>query len=308
MQVYRIYLATLILFILVLAACKAPQEDSANRQEAPDPVQVTHVVTRAFSDVRELNATSMYRKEHLINSPVSGYITQANCVQGTIARAGDHLFEIKTREARALSQSSNDLVTSLNMNGATDIKMNVAGYIAQVFHQEGDYVAEGENLVSIKETGSLVFVLDLPFEWNKDIKMNMAVVLTLPDNRTIPGTITTISPMVDPTSQTQKVFIKVVSPVIIPENLVAKVSLPLLTRAHAQVLPRRAVLSNETETEFWIMKLMNDSTAVKIPVTPGIQTRDSIEVLSPLFPASDEILVSGNYAVPDTARVQVIRE
>ncbi len=30
------------------------------------------------------------------------------------------------------------------------------------------------------------------------------------------------------------------------------------------VLPKQAVLGNETQTEFWVMKLINDSTAVKV--------------------------------------------
>jgi hypothetical protein len=55
--------------------------------------------------------------------------------------------------------------------------------------------------------------------------------------------------------------------------------------------------------EFWVMKLINDSTAIKIPVTIGNKNSEVIEVLSPQFNLSDKIIKKGNYGLPDTALV-----
>ena len=57
----------------------------------------------------------------------------------------------------------------------------------------------------------------------------------------------------------------------IPEGLIGKVRLTKVSHPQAQVLPKSAVLANETEDQFWIMKLINDSTAVKISVKKGIE-------------------------------------
>jgi hypothetical protein len=75
------------------------------------------------------------------------------------------------------------------------------------------------------------------------------------------------------------------------------------SRKSAQSLPRSALLTDETENEFWVMKLIGDSIAVKVPVKKGIETKDRVEILSPVFSPADRILVSGNYGLPDSAKV-----
>jgi multidrug efflux pump subunit AcrA (membrane-fusion protein) len=303
-----IFLSISSLFLVLFFSCKKPGKVGNDESgDAVPQVLTTRVRIGKISEMTELNATSRYLKEHLINAPVSGYITKANCLTGTVVREGAPLFEIKTREARALGQTPENITGKLDFKGITEIKANLSGYIANVFHQEGDFVAEGESLVSLKETSSLVFVLDLPYEWNRHISNNKQVSLGLPDSRILRGIVENISPQVDEISQTQKVYVKLLSQEIIPEGLIAKIFLPLKVRANVQVLPRRAVLSNETETIFWLMKMAGDSMAVRVDVEPGLKNRDSLEIRSPLFSAEEEILISGNYAVPDTIKVKVIK-
>ena len=54
------------------------------------------------------------------------------------------------------------------------------------------------------------------------------------------------------------------------------------------------------------MKLINDSVAVKVPVTTGISEAEYIQIISPEFNASDLFLSSGNYGLADTVNVKVI--
>jgi hypothetical protein len=53
------------------------------------------------------------------------------------------------------------------------------------------------------------------------------------------------------------------------------------------------------------MKLIDSATAVKVPVRKGIETKDRVEILEPVFSPGDKILVTGNYGLPDTAKVKV---
>ncbi|HET6991155.1 MAG TPA: RND transporter, partial [Bacteroidia bacterium] len=71
------------------------------------------------------------------------------------------------------------------------------------------------------------------------------------------------------------------------------------------LIPKAALLSNETQTEFWVMKLINDSTAVKVDVKLGIQSEDQSEIVDPAFTDKDRILLTGNYGIPDTAKVSI---
>lgn len=73
-----------------------------------------------------------------------------------------------------------------------------------------------------------------------------------------------------------------------------------------QIFPKAAILSDEMMEKFWVMKLINDSTAVKIDIDPGVSNKEVIEVKSPIFNTEDQFLISGNYGLPDTALVKVI--
>jgi hypothetical protein len=41
-------------------------------------------------------------------------------------------------------------------------------------------------------------------------------------------------------------------------------------------------------------------------VKKGIETADRVEILSPVFSPNDKILITGNYGLADTAKVQVL--
>jgi hypothetical protein len=53
------------------------------------------------------------------------------------------------------------------------------------------------------------------------------------------------------------------------------------------------------------MKMIDSTTAVKVPIKKGIETTDQVEILSPVFSTGDRILVTGNYGLPDTAKVKI---
>lgn len=57
------------------------------------------------------------------------------------------------------------------------------------------------------------------------------------------------------------------------------------------------------QTEFWIMKMADSVTAVRVPVTRGLETSDEVEIISPGLSPSDLILLTGNYGLPDTVKV-----
>ena len=47
---------------------------------------------------------------------------------------------------------------------------------------------------------------------------------------------------------------------------------------------------------------------LKVLIQKGMETADKAEILSPKLTADDRILLTGNYGLPDTARVKIIKE
>jgi hypothetical protein len=72
-------------------------------------------------------------------------------------------------------------------------------------------------------------------------------------------------------------------------------------------LPKAAVLTNEMQNEWWVMQLINDSTAVRVPIRKGLEAGERVEIVSPRFSPIDRILRSGYFGLDDTARVIVLK-
>jgi multidrug efflux pump subunit AcrA (membrane-fusion protein) len=287
------------------AAADKPAADSPDSSDAGTPVTVTTISKAPLNDSIELNAVSAFLQKSYVKANANGYLQSADVYPGKYVEVGQPLFTLKTKEAQSIGNAIRQLDSSLQFSGVNTIKANQHGYITQLDHQSGDYVQDGEQLAVISDRNSFVFLLNLPYELRPAVLGKKVVALILPDGTRLSGTIGAIMPTVDSASQTQNVVIRINATTAIPENLIAKVRILRTARPSAQSLPKAAFLTDETETNFWVMKLIDSVTAVRVPVKKGIETMDRVEVLSPVFSAEDKILVTGNYGLPDTAKVKV---
>jgi hypothetical protein len=199
------------------------------------------------------------------------------------------------------------LDSSFRFSGTNNIRAGAKGFITQLNHQGGDYVQDGEQLAVISDESSFVFLMELPFELKPNAPVGKEVQVFLPDGTALTGKIISAMPSVDPVSQTQSMVIKVNSAQTIPENLIARVRIVKTLKTTVVSLPRAAVLTDETQSDFWIMKMTDSTTAVRIPVIKGIETKDRVEILTPILSPQDEILLTGNYGLADTAKVKIIQ-
>lgn len=284
-------------------AATAAKADSAGETEARTPVTVTTVSQEAMNDYIELNAVSAFLQKSYVKANANGYLESADVYPGKYVEPGQLLFTLKTKEAQTIGNSIKILDSTLKFSGLNRINAGQHGYITQLNHQSGDYVQDGEQLAVISDRNSFVFLLDLPYELRPFVLNQHTVELILPDGQKLNGTIGPVMPTVDSASQTQNVVIRVNAAQAIPENLIAKVRVTRSAKSKTLSLPKTALLTDETESNFWVMKMIDSSTAVKVPVKKGMETNDRVEILSPLFSPDDRILISGNYGLPDTAKV-----
>jgi multidrug efflux pump subunit AcrA (membrane-fusion protein) len=300
---------------VLLAACGAHEKggepakgenaDTADSVDARTPVTVTTVDHGDMVEYIELQAVSAFLQKSYVKASTNGYLQTEDVYPGKYVEKEEPLFSVQTKEARTIGNSIQKLDSGLKFSGVTIIKANQHGYITQLNHQAGDYVQDGEQLAVISDRNSFVFLLDLPYELRPVVLGRKNVELLLPDGTKLNGVIGSVMPTVDSASQTQNVVIHVASSSSIPENLVAKVRIVKTEKAGTQSLPKAALLTDDTESNFWVMKMIDSITAVKVPVKKGIETKDQVEILSPVFASGDRVLVTGNYGLPDTAKVKI---
>jgi multidrug efflux pump subunit AcrA (membrane-fusion protein) len=287
-------------------SCKSRDADGTDAAVAAvTPVTVASVDRGSISDSIELNASSAYLQNSYIKATATGYVKSVNIKPGDFVDAGRVLFTIETKESSVIGNTISKLDSSFKFSGLISVKSRAHGYITQLNHQTGDYVQDGEQLAVISDRNSFVFLLSMPYEYRKIVLNNRSVLLILPDGTKLPGRIGTAFPVVDSLTQTQTVVIKVNSATPIPQNLIARVRILREIKKDAQTIPRSALLSDEAQTAFWVMKLIDSNTAVKVAVRKGHAYPDKIEITDPVFGDSDRILVSGNYGLPDTAKVVI---
>ena len=263
--------------------------------EARTPVTVATVDQGGLADYIELNAVSAFLQKSYVKAIANGYLESANVYPGKNVDKGQVLFTLQTKESKSIGNTIQQLDTSLHFSGVTLIRANQHGYITQLNHQSGDYVQDGEQLAVISDRSSFVFLLDLPYELRPYVLNKKTVELDLPDGTKLTGEVGPTMPTVDSASQTQNVVIRVPAAGSIPENLIARVKILKSRKSGStQSVPKAALLTDETESNFWVMKLIDSATAVKVAVKKGIETSDRVE-----------ILVTGNYGLPDTAKVKV---
>jgi multidrug efflux pump subunit AcrA (membrane-fusion protein) len=303
--IFRVFLiGTLSLWLLACGEKKSANEAAAV-PETITPVKVSSMEYGPMKEYIYLNASSSFLQKNMVKSNLIGYVKKVNIKYGDHVSRGQVLFILKTKEADAIGNSVNKLNPDFHFSGVNVIRAAVDGYVNELNHQAGDYVQDGEQLAIISDSKSFVFVLNVPYEYQPYITTGKKVEVILPNKETLAGTISGSLPFVDSLSQTQAVSIKVNTSHTIPVNLVAQVKIIKYEKSAVAVLDKKAVLSDETQQDFWVMKLINDSTAVKVPVKTGIESGNKIEIVTPDFQPNDRFIISGNYGLADTAKVIV---
>jgi len=296
-----------ITLLIILAGCNG--SSPAKTAEIPGvstPVTITKIETTPISEMISFNAVSLYQRKNMVKSTINGYVEMSLVNPGDFVQAGKPLYLIKTKEGDALSKfASKD--SKIAFTGKLTIVAPVTGIVVEANKQTNDYVSDGEQLCIIAAQSSFVFLLNVPFEQNKYAVPGRSCTILLPDSTVLNATISGKLSNVDPVSQTQSYIVKPLKSAVLPENLSVVVRISKKSKTNAQVIDKTCVLSDETMEKFWVMKLINDSIAVKVNVKTGITAGNKVEILSPSFEQSDRLINTGNYGLPDTAFVNIIQ-
>ena len=301
------YLYIVVLFS-ALTSCTNKSAGDEKLSTPKSPVQVTSIRIGSIDDNLILSGTTIYLKRNVITSEIPAFITKVNIhLGGKIAR-GQVLYELQTKESKALGKQIVRADTTLNQIGIIKVYAPSSGIISTFDKQQtGDYVLEGAQLCTIAESNDLAFQINVPYEYSQFTKPGSRCFITLPDNTIHSAILSTPLATMNSLAQTEIVLAKTSDFLFLPENLIIKVQILKPSSGSKQILAKACVLSDEMMKEFWVMKLINDSVAVKVPVTIGNKSDKEIEINSPQFKVDERIIINGNYGLNDTARVKITK-
>jgi multidrug efflux pump subunit AcrA (membrane-fusion protein) len=300
-----LFVAAIILITLILNSCKG-KSNSTSEENAGTPVRIIHPIITEMRDYLELNANTAFLNKEIVRATFQGFIEKTYKNIGDLIKQGDILFQIRTKELAAVDTSKLNLGND-KFQGSISIKAKSSGVLTELDYHSGDFVSDGEQLALVSNPSSLVVKLSVPYENVWKIKLDKKCEITLPGGEKIAGMIEKKMPSVDLGTQTLTYLIILSANKEIPENLNVIVRIPVKVYKDAVVLPKSTIMTDVAENLFWVMKLINDSTAIRVNVIKGIESDSLIQVINPVLSASDKIISNGAYGLPDTAKVETVK-
>ena len=305
MKLLQNIVSSLFLITAILPACKHSETAVA---ETPEPIKtrvtIVQPIQQSLTDYLQLNANTIFQKKVVVRANITGYIIAMPWKAGDRISAGSVFCSIKTKEQDALKNLSQREPSLKQFQEAIKIKTSATGFITTVNYLAGDFVNEGDILATISEPSSLVLAVNVPYEYHQFVYNGRSCQVLLPDGKTINAAITFSVPVIEAVSQTQQYLIRLPGSQSLPENMNVIVRIPMKQKMNAICLPLNAIQTNETQDDFWVMKLSGDSMALRVPVKIGTQNDSLKEVISGIK-LSDKIIVQGGYGLADSALVNI---
>lgn len=287
----------LLIGAIFIAGCgrNGQGENPGTGQEPRTTVTVTHASFGRISQETTFSAVTVYLNKPVVSAQIPGFITETSVQPGARVKAGQLLFRLESKEQHALGG-----------NGSVSVNAPYSGIVIDVQRQTGSYVTEGTTLCTIADTGSLVFTINIPYEFRKIVLNGSLCTLELPDGTCLPATIEKPLATMDINSQSELVIARADAP-FLPEGMTVKAIFvnDISTERNDMLLPKSAVQSDETMDHHWIMKLEDDSTAVKVPVEVVRSNASEVEIKPGAISLQDDIILSGGYGLEDGARITI---
>jgi hypothetical protein len=289
--------------IYTLSSC-SHKSASSDEQMPVVSVKAEQIASGTIENEISFNGSTVYLKKTQVLSPISGYVVGTNIRFGQVVQKGIPLFELKTRESKAL-ESVND---SAGISGTVKINAGSDGFISELnVNETGVYVTEGSTLCTIVNNNDLLIRLNVPYEYVSLLSREKTCRIMLADQTVISGSVFRILPSVDESNQTQTILIKPGTSKLIPENLNLLIFFIKEKHDDAMLVSKSSLMTNETQSEFWVMKINTGDTAVKIPVKKGIENDSIAEVISSELKVNDLIISDGAYGLPDSTIVSIVK-
>lgn len=312
MRVFKFneFFLVLGLLVFLLISCKRDIKKGPAIKKAAIEVKTAVVEIRNIKEYLDFNGVTQYQKKERLRAQSTGYVNYLPFERGDRVQRGTTFATLRTKEQSALEDAVKIDSSLAPFAKPLRITAHASGIITQLNVVKGDYVAEGDVLGVIVQPKTLVVKVNVPFGDMHGIDVGTACEVIVPDpnaTKVINTEITAKLPTIDSVNQTQD-FLIALPDQQLPERLNVKVRTVLGQDSTALSIPYGALQTNELMTDFWVMKVLNDTLATKEQVVPLLQNDSVVQINSARVKEGDRVVTEGSYQMQDSTRVKIIKQ
>ena len=188
----------------------------------------------------------------------------------------------------------------------TEIRSPINGVVTDRPLFAGETAAAGTPVITVMDTSALLAKLHIAQIQAQQLKLGAAATITIPGVADpVAAKVSLISPALDPGSTTVEVWLRVENPKsLFKVGTAVHAVITGSTAPAALLIPADAVQTANDGTTKSVMVIAADGTARKRAIAVGIQTPESVQVLSGITTA-DTVITTGAYGLDDGTKVKV---
>jgi HlyD family secretion protein len=285
-----------------------PEEMQKAEADAQQTKQVLDAQEKVYQSRQQLFEQGALPRKELDQSGVE--VTQARNQYAIAKKHLDTLTAIgKVQELRAaagqLESAKGKYLGAQAQLSYSEIRSPIDGVITDRPLYPGEMATAGTPLLTVMDISAVIAKAHIPQADAALLKIGDTGTMTVPGiEEPITGTITVVSPALDPNSTTVEVWLETKNPK--PElkpGTSVQISLTAKTVKDALVIPATAVISAPDGTPA-VMVAGTDGRAHQRAVKTGIRQGDDVQIVGGLA-ATDKVVVSGAYGLPDNTKIKV---
>jgi HlyD family secretion protein len=187
----------------------------------------------------------------------------------------------------------------------SEIRSPIDGVVTDRPLYPGEMAAAGTAIVTVMDISSVIAKAHIPQADAALLKVGDKGTMTVPGlDDPVEGTVTVVSPALDPNSTTVEVWMEAKNPKQqLKPGTSVKLSLTAKTVKDALVIPAAAVLT-APDGGTTVMIAGPDGRAHQKPVKLGIRQDDDVQILEGVS-AGDKVVTTGAYGLPDNTKISV---
>jgi RND family efflux transporter MFP subunit len=289
-------------------AAGVPEEMQKAEADAQQAKKALDAQEKVYQNRQQLYEQGALPRKELDQSGVE--VTQARNQYAITQRHLDTLQAVgKQQELKAaagqLESAKGKYMGAAAQLSYSEIRSPIDGVVTDRPLYPGEMAAAGTAIVTVMDVSSVIAKAHIPQADAALLKVGDKGTMTVPGpDEPVEGTVTVVSPALDPNSTTVEVWLEAKNPKQqLKPGTSVQLSLTAKTVKDALVVPAAAVITAADGTTV-VMVAGSDGKAHQKAVKLGIKQDDDVQILEGVS-AGDKVVSTGAYGLPDTTKIKI---